>query len=90
LLDAMTPELLKLDLERLVPSVEVPVFFFLGCYDHHVSSAIAAHYFDRLRAPYRRAIWFAYSAHNPPFEEPERFNEAVVSMIQKNRCGRFD
>lgn len=32
-LESMTPELLDLDLERAVPSVSVPVFFYLGRHD---------------------------------------------------------
>jgi proline iminopeptidase len=81
-LDAMTPALLTLDLARTVPSLQVPVFFFLGRYDHHVGSAIAARYFDVLHAPYRRLVWFDHSAHNPPFEEPARFDATVTRTLQ--------
>jgi proline iminopeptidase len=81
-LGAMTPELLNLDLERSVPSVGVPVFFFLGRYDRHVDSTIAAGYFETLHAPGKQLIWFEDSAHNMPFEEPEWFNEMVVSTLQ--------
>src|SRR5215475_1918783 len=81
-LEAMTPELLNFDLERAVPSVGVPVFFFLGRYDRHVDSTIAAGYFDTLRAPSKQLIWFEDSAHNVPFEEPELFNETVVSTLR--------
>ena len=81
-LEAMTPELLNFDLERAVPSVGVPVFFFLGRYDRHVDSTIAAGYFETLRAPSKQLIWFEDSAHHVPFEEPEWFNEIVVSALQ--------
>ncbi|SLM46856.1 Proline iminopeptidase (fragment) [Nitrospira japonica] len=80
-LEAMTPELLDLNLERAVPSVGVPVFFFLGRYDRHVDSASAARYFEVLRAP-KHLIWFEDSAHNIPFEEADAFNEAVVEALQ--------
>lgn len=81
-LGAMTPELLSLDLERSVPSVDVPVFFFLGRFDRHIDSTIAADYFQTLRAPSKQLIWFDNSAHNVPFEEPELLNETVVSTLQ--------
>ena len=80
-LDAMTPELLTLDLSQTVPSVRVPVFFFLGRYDHHIGSAIAARYFESLQAPYKRLIWFEHSAHNVPFEEPARFDDTVTREL---------
>ena len=39
-------------------------------------------YFEILRAPVKRLIWFENSAHNVPFEEPELFNQTVVSALQ--------
>jgi len=81
-LKAMTPELLQLDLERAVPRVDVPVFFFLGRHDRHVDSTIAAGYFEKLRAPYKRLVWFEGSAHNVPFEESEVFNATVLKALQ--------
>ncbi len=80
-LDAMTPELLTLDLAQRVPRVKVPVIFFLGRYDHHIGSAIAASYFESLHPPHKRLIWFEHSAHNPPFEEPARFDETVTRVL---------
>jgi hypothetical protein len=35
-----------------------------------------------LRAPGKQLIWFEDSAHNVPFEEPELFNETVVSALR--------
>lgn len=87
-LDAMMPELLGLDLERAAPSLGVPVFFFLGRHDRHVDSTIAAGYFETLRAPNKRLVWFENSAHNVPFEEPGSFNETVVNVLQPVAVGR--
>ena len=80
-LEAMNDELLKLDLPRDVPEVKVPVVFMLGRYDRQVDSRLAAAYFERLRAPAKRLMWFEDSAHNVPFEEPARFNEAVPRLL---------
>lgn len=80
-LAAMHEELASLDLRRSVPEVDVPVFFLLGRHDRHVEATLAARYFEALRAPLKRLIWFESSAHNPPFEEPEAFDRAVVSAL---------
>jgi len=85
--DAMTPELLRFDLEQAVPRVEVPVAFFLGRYDRQVNSAVAARYFDTLQAPRKELVWFEESAHNIPFEEPDRFNTAVIKHAQPRTAG---
>src|SRR4030095_1964920 len=81
-LEAMNEELLGLDLARSAPSVDVPVFFFLGRHDRHTEATVAANYVEALRAPVKRLIWFENSAHNVPFEEPDLFNANVVSTLQ--------
>jgi|KBSSwiStaDraftv2_1062776.scaffolds.fasta_scaffold30331_2 pimeloyl-ACP methyl ester carboxylesterase len=86
-LAAMNDELLALDLPHMVPRVEVPVFFFVGRYDHHVDAAIAARYFADLQAPHKQLVWFENSAHNAPFEEPEEFTRKVVSVLQSVGLG---
>lgn len=80
-LDAMTGELLTLDLADRVARVDVPVFFFLGRHDRHSEAALAAEFFSDLEAPAKRLIWFEKSAHNVPFEEPALFNARVVEAI---------
>lgn len=80
-LDAMHDELLRLDLRSAVPSLQIPVVFFLGRYDRHVDASIGASYFAHLSAPAKRLVWFEHSAHNIPFEEPSLFNDAVVRAL---------
>lgn len=79
-LEAMNKELLGLDLPRTVTSINVPVFFFLGRHDRHLDATVAASHFAALRAPIKQLIWFEESAHNIPFEEPDRFNENVLNV----------
>ncbi len=80
-LAAMHDELQSLDLAGSVPSVNVPVVFFLGRYDRHVDARIAAAYLRSLTAPVKRVVWFEHSAHNIPFEEPRRFQAQVVDVL---------
>lgn len=80
-LRAMHAELGAIDLTSSVPRLETPVAFFLGRYDRHVDSGVAAHYFDALSAPAKRLVWFENSAHNPPFEEPLLFEARLVESL---------
>lgn len=92
-LAAMQQEIAALDLTTSVRSLDVPVYFLLGRYDHHVGSDIAASYFEALNAPCKAIIWFDESAHNPPFEEPDKFNATVVAFAggaAKPRCSVQD
>jgi len=81
-LAAMNDELLRLDLRSAVPALNVPVAFFLGRYDRHLDATISASYFDRLRAPVKRLVWFDHSAHNVPFEEPTLFNTTLIEELR--------
>jgi pimeloyl-ACP methyl ester carboxylesterase len=80
-LAAMNDELLGLRLVETVPSLDVPVFFFLGRYDHHLDAEIAVQYLDALQAPLKPVAWFENSAHNIPFEEPAAFTKSVVEAL---------
>lgn len=63
-------------------SFETPIVFFLGRYDWQVPAVLAASYFERIQAPYKRLVWFEHSAHNPPFEEPALFNRTLVEVLE--------
>lgn len=76
-LESLRPEYSKLDLTRY-RRFQVPIVFLLGRHDWHVPSILAEQYFNIIDAPCKRLIWFEQSAHNPPFEEPERFIRVMV------------
>ena len=81
-LQAMNEELLGLDLARSTSAIDVPVVFFLGRHDRHADARVAAAYFETLRAPVKRLIWFENSAHNVPFEEARLFNATLAREFQ--------
>jgi len=60
---------------------EMPVFFLLGRHDRIVSASLSEQYFDTVQAPCKRLVWFENSAHNPPFEEPGRFNAVIIDEV---------
>ncbi len=86
-LDAMTPELLSLDLTRSVPALQVPVFFLLGRFDRHADARIAEAYFAALAARTKRLFWFERSAHNVPFEEPGLFQRYLLESLRSIGVG---
>ena len=60
----------------------VPIVFMLGRYDRVIPSVLAEDYFQVIRAPYKQIVWFERSAHNPPFEEPERFVQVLIEDVR--------
>jgi pimeloyl-ACP methyl ester carboxylesterase len=79
--DALIPELVQTDLFTAVPEVRVPVYLCLGRHDHEVPSALAARYFEALRAPQKQLIWFEHSAHLPNIEERDKFNRLMIDTV---------
>jgi len=82
-LRSMWPELSRLDLEAVVPSLDVPVTFLLGRHDHQVDAQVAAHYFATLNAPEKNIVWLERSGHFAPFEEPDAFNSAMREIARQ-------
>jgi pimeloyl-ACP methyl ester carboxylesterase len=76
------PQLLELNLFEQVPDLCMPVFFMEGRHDWEVPSAVAAAYFDALRAPAKELVWFDRSAHLPHIEERDRFNQIMRDEVR--------
>jgi len=81
-LDAMFAETSKLNLMKLVPSLQMPVFFFLGRNDHWVPPETSVAYFDTLTAPAKKLVWFEESGHEPFADEPGKFNTLMKISVR--------
>jgi pimeloyl-ACP methyl ester carboxylesterase len=80
----MWDEISALNLMKLAPVLEVPVFFFIGRHDHVIAPETSRAYFDMLTAPSKQWVWFEDSAHEPAAEEPARFHEAMEAVARRH------
>jgi len=85
---AMWDEVSALDLTKRAPVLQVPVFFFVGRHDHVIAPEISVSYFEMLKAPAKKLVWFEESAHEPPFEEPDKFNAAMLELVRPLACSK--
>jgi pimeloyl-ACP methyl ester carboxylesterase len=81
-MDAMWPEVSRVNLLRMAPGFDMPVFFFLGRRDHWVPPETSIAYYDALRAPSKTLIWFENSGHEMFVDEPAKFNAAMLEMVR--------
>ena len=81
-LDAMWAEVSKLNLLKLVPVLKMPVVIFVGRRDHWVPPETTVAYFDVLRAPSKKLVWFEQSGHEAFVDEPEKFNGTMVESVR--------
>lgn len=65
-----------------VPALQMPVFFFLGRHDRVVVPETSVAYFNMLSAPSKTLVWFEESGHEPPAEEPDKFNALMVDLVR--------
>ena len=81
------PEVRGLTLDIGHTEFAAPVFFLSGRYDHTTDAALAHSYFERVVAPRKEFVWFDQSAHSPPFEEPARFNDWIITHVRPLATG---
>ena len=80
-LDKLLAKVLTLDLSR-IQKLDCPLVLFLGRHDHNVSSSLAAAWFEKVRAPSKRLIWFENSAHEVAVEEPGKTLISLVTYVR--------
>jgi len=81
-MNAMWPEVSRLNLIELVPELQMPVFFLLSRKDPWVPTETSVAYFDVLTAPTKKLVWFEHSGHEPFIDEPGKFNAAMADLVR--------
>jgi pimeloyl-ACP methyl ester carboxylesterase len=84
-LERILPEFMGVDYTT-VERFPVPVLMFMGRHDYTTPSQPTADWLDKVRAPYKRGVWFERSAHMIPWEEPGKLlmslNEYVRPLVK--------
>ena len=81
---ALLPELARTDLVSTVPSLEVPIVLAQGRHDRVAPGEAAQRFYDSVKAPTKRLVWFERSAHTPQFDEPDNFRRLLLDV--KDNC----
>jgi len=85
-LQAMWPDLMRLDFRKSVPEVTVPVYFLIGRHDYNAPSRLVETYYDQLSAPRgKHLIWFEESAHDLFFDQPDAVVNTIVGISESIR-----
>lgn len=74
-------ELMQIDFENTV-HYKVPIIFAEGRYDKHVSSDLAADYYERIQSE-KELVWFEHSCHFPQWSENSKFNQLLIGLLKK-------
>jgi pimeloyl-ACP methyl ester carboxylesterase len=82
--------MMKTDLIKQVPSIQVPVYIFQGKYDYQASYVVAKDFALALKAPMKGFYTFENSAHSPCYEEPDKMCTILRMDILKNQVSLAD
>jgi pimeloyl-ACP methyl ester carboxylesterase len=77
----LLPVLATLDYTRMT-IFRCPIFMFTGRHDYDVSNRLTADWFEKVRAPHKKLVWFENSAHLPMLEEPGQFLMHLVTDVR--------
>jgi pimeloyl-ACP methyl ester carboxylesterase len=83
-------QVIRVDLRKTVPKLDLPVYFFHGDHDFTCSAALAEDYFRTLSAPLKGFYRFARSAHSPVLEEPELARSLLRTDVLAGANGLAD
>jgi pimeloyl-ACP methyl ester carboxylesterase len=70
-------QLIQVDLRKVVPRLQVPVYFLEGKYDYTCNTELAREYFRALDAPLKGFYEFDDSAHSPIFEQQAQVHRVL-------------
>jgi pimeloyl-ACP methyl ester carboxylesterase len=65
-----------------VAKLDVPIVMFVGRYDYTTPTAPVVAWYDRLKAPKKKLVWFENSAHMMSIEEP---GKVLMHLVQDAR-----
>ncbi len=64
-------QLIRIDLRKTVPALQIPVYFLEGKYDYTAVTALARDYFEQLQAPVKGFYEFDNPRTAPLLEQPQ-------------------
>jgi pimeloyl-ACP methyl ester carboxylesterase len=70
-----------------VSALQVPVYFFAGCFDYTDPTICTLRLFEKISAPSKKLVWFDHSAHFIFVEEPSRFAAEMRLVEQETADG---
>jgi len=78
------PQLYGIDFRKQSEKIDVPVYFLLGRYDINAPTKLAQEYYDKLKAPSKKLIWFEHSGHDAWRNETEKYCDTMVDLLLKS------
>jgi len=80
-LTELWPEIETLDMSEQVKEIEIPILCIHGRHDENTAHSLVVPFLERLKAPWKKLVWFDRSGHSPHKEEPEEFQRCLINTL---------
>jgi pimeloyl-ACP methyl ester carboxylesterase len=81
---SLSNEIFEMNFFKQFPSLQCPVYFFIGRKDFSTNATLSEKYYKKLRASKKQLFWFEKSAHGLPDTEPELMQDIIITKILPN------
>jgi len=71
----------KIDFAKEIPTLQCPVYFFVGRNDYQTNHELTYRYYQQLKAKNKHFYWFEKSAHVVIFTEPDLFQQTIIGKV---------
>ncbi|WP_234122434.1 alpha/beta fold hydrolase [Clostridium hydrogenum] len=81
--DRVYPQLYGIDFRKQDEKIDVPVYIFQGRHDINAPTEFVQEYYDKLKAPSKKLIWFEHSGHDTWRNENKKFCNTMINVLLK-------
>jgi CubicO group peptidase (beta-lactamase class C family)/pimeloyl-ACP methyl ester carboxylesterase len=74
-------ESFKKNIAQTLPSINCPVYFFVGRKDYQTNFSVTEKYYNKVKAPKKQLFWFENSGHGIPDTEPALMQDIIIGKI---------
>jgi pimeloyl-ACP methyl ester carboxylesterase len=77
-------EVIRTNLIDNLTDFKVPIYFLCGKYDYITPTELVKEYCNKINAPFKKLIILENSAHYPYIEEPNKFSQSIIEVLDSN------
>lgn len=77
-------EVISTNIMDTIIDLKVPICFFCGKYDYMTPTILVEEYYKKINTSFKKIVVFENSAHFPYIEEPNRFAEEIVKIVESH------
>lgn len=77
-------EVISTNIMDTIIDLKIPIYFFCGKYDYMTPTILVEEYYKKINTSFKKIVVFENSAHFPYIEEPNRFAEEIVKIVENH------